>query len=338
MEKRYQIFVSSTYADLKEERRAVIQSLLEMDCIPAGMELFPAVDEEQFSFIKKIIDDSDYYVVIIGGRYGSTASDGLSYTELEYDHARERGMQVLAFIHDKPEEISVRNSDLDPNLRHRLQAFRDKVTKGAVVKMWHDAKELPGLVALSLTKTIKAHPAVGWIRADRVTTAEALQDLNSLHKQLEALRERNTLLESAAADSRPRLKNLAGLEESYDIYGSCKLVSYVPTKWKVPLTWSAIFSGIAPYILEHPNDALMKHHFTQVVLHLCKLRLREKQAYDHWRLEDEGYETVKIQFIALNLVDVDMQVTAQGSMALFWSLTDLGTSVLLDLRTVKKAL
>ena len=76
MDKRYQVFVSSTYADLKEERRSVIQALMDMDCIPAGMELFPAADEEQFQFIKKIIDDCDYYVLIIGGRYGSTTAEG----------------------------------------------------------------------------------------------------------------------------------------------------------------------------------------------------------------------------------------------------------------------
>jgi Domain of unknown function (DUF4062) len=81
MDKRYQVFVSSTYTDLKDERRSIIQELLETDCIRSGMELFPAADEEQFEFIKKIIDDCDYYLLIIGGRYGSTAPDGVSYTE-----------------------------------------------------------------------------------------------------------------------------------------------------------------------------------------------------------------------------------------------------------------
>ena len=55
MDKRYQVFVSSTYTDLKEERQKVMQTLMEMDCIPSGMELFPAMDEEQWLFIKKII-------------------------------------------------------------------------------------------------------------------------------------------------------------------------------------------------------------------------------------------------------------------------------------------
>jgi hypothetical protein len=65
MEKRFQVFVSSTYDDLKIERSKVIQTLMEMDCIPSGMELFPAMDEEQWEFIKKVIDDCDYYLLII---------------------------------------------------------------------------------------------------------------------------------------------------------------------------------------------------------------------------------------------------------------------------------
>src|SRR6476646_3341217 len=105
MDKRFQIFISSTYADLKEERRRVIQTVMELDCIPAGMELFPAADEEQFEFIKKVIDDCDYYLLIIGGRYGSTTSDGVSYTEKEYEYAVSKGIKVIALIHGNPDEI-----------------------------------------------------------------------------------------------------------------------------------------------------------------------------------------------------------------------------------------
>ncbi len=123
MDKRYQVFVSSTYTDLLEERRNVIQALMEMDCIPAGMELFPAADEEQFEFIKRVIDDCDYYIVIVGGRYGSTTSAGISYTEKEYDYAREKGLRVIALLHDKPYDIPLGKSETDQELRARLDAF-----------------------------------------------------------------------------------------------------------------------------------------------------------------------------------------------------------------------
>jgi hypothetical protein len=52
MEKRYQVFISSTFQDLQEERKEVMQALLELDCMPAGMELFPAANEDQWSLIR----------------------------------------------------------------------------------------------------------------------------------------------------------------------------------------------------------------------------------------------------------------------------------------------
>ena len=60
MDKRYQVFVSSKYVDLVEERQRVIQTLLEADCIPAGMELFPATDVEQFN-LKRTPSRSELY-------------------------------------------------------------------------------------------------------------------------------------------------------------------------------------------------------------------------------------------------------------------------------------
>jgi len=95
MEKKYQVFISSTYTDLIEERKEVQKILLMADCIPAGMEAFVATNDEQFEVIKKVIDLCDYYVLIIGGRYGSINSQtGLSYTEMEYDYAVSKEIPV----------------------------------------------------------------------------------------------------------------------------------------------------------------------------------------------------------------------------------------------------
>jgi hypothetical protein len=81
VEKKYQVFISSTYIDLQEERQEVMNALLELDCIPSGMELFPATNEEQWDLIKDVIDECDYYVLILGGRYGSLDSDNMGYME-----------------------------------------------------------------------------------------------------------------------------------------------------------------------------------------------------------------------------------------------------------------
>lgn len=105
IDKRYQVFISSTYEDLHVERQEVMQALLELDCMPAGMELFPAANDDQWTLIKRVIDDCDYYIVIIGGRYGSIAPSGLSYTQMEYDYALLQGKPVIAFLHKEPGKI-----------------------------------------------------------------------------------------------------------------------------------------------------------------------------------------------------------------------------------------
>src|SRR6266478_5263390 len=105
MDKVYQVFVSSTYSDLKEERKRVAETLAKAGFISAGMELFPAADQEALQFIERIIDRCDYYVVIIGGRYGSLADHNVSFTEKEYEYAVSKGIPVLHFFTRSPKEL-----------------------------------------------------------------------------------------------------------------------------------------------------------------------------------------------------------------------------------------
>lgn len=329
MDKRYQVFVSSTYADLKEERRTILQTLIEMDCIPAGMELFPAADEEQFEFIKRIIDDCDYYILIVGGRYGSTTHDGLSYTEKEYDYARERGLKVLSFIHENPGAIPMGKSELDPIPRGKLEAFREKCKTGKLAKFWTDAKELPGLVAISLQKTIRIHPAIGWVRANQVANAEVLNELNDVRK-------RNQDLENRLRDLVPAVENIAGLDENVELSGIYRQTNYLGNQiWKLTLTWGELFAAVAPTVLSCPNDTVMETEFHVIVHDL--LKKRDRAEYPNWSEDRQDFQTFKVQMMALKLVEVGMKETTTGGVALFWSLTPLGDAVLLQLRAHKKA-
>ena len=173
--KRYQVFISSTYRDLQEERLAVLNQMLSINCIPVGMELFPAADEEQFAYIKKLIDESDYYVVIIAGRYGSLAEDGLSYTEKEYDYAIEKGIPVLAFLHRTPGKIP---SELtDPENAGKLAAFRKKVQSSKrLVKYWANADNLSAYVQAALFNAFESKPRTGWVRDDFSKDASQLKE------------------------------------------------------------------------------------------------------------------------------------------------------------------
>ncbi len=99
MKKKLQIFISSTYSDMKEERQAAVEAILKSGNIPAGMELFTSGNESQLQAIMRWIDESDIYVLLLGGRYGSIEkSSGLSYTEVEYDYAVTQKKPYFAIV------------------------------------------------------------------------------------------------------------------------------------------------------------------------------------------------------------------------------------------------
>ena len=333
MEKRYQVFVSSTYADLKDERQHVLQALMEMDCIPAGMELFPAADEEQWEFIKKIIDDCDYYLLIIGGRYGSVTDDGISYTEKEFDYAVENGLKVVALIHGAPDDIPFGKSEQDPELRDKLLSFKDKVMDGRLVKFWKGAGELPGLVALSLTKTIKMYPAVGWVRADNIASEDILNDINELRKQNTSLQ---SALSNAEQQQKPSVEGIADIDSSVTINGSYKTqqMGYSPRNhtFGSEITWRNLFALISPYLVENPNDSSVK---TKLAASLKETSTGNTSGYST-TINDQEFKTITIQLKAYGLINTRYSKTTKGGMALFWSLTQRGEQLMIESRVIRE--
>ena len=330
MDKRFQVFVSSTYADLKEERQKVIQTVMEMDCIPAGRELFPAADEEQWKFVQRVIDDCDYYILIIGGRYGSLTDEGVSYTEKEYDYALSIGLKVLAFVHDKPETIPIGKSEIDSKSRTRLEHFRKKVTEGRLVKMWSEASALPGLVALSLSKTMKVYPAVGWVRATNVVSGELIADLNELRKENSQLRATVSELEIRNFVDH---EELASLDDTFSLRlrwtERSRQIERQRVK-RVTVTWRQIFARISPDLQTHPSDGAVNYKLGKSLY-----RLENPSSDTTAKVDHDDFQTVRIQLSALGLITTNYQKSTGGDMALFWSLTKKGHNTMIKLRTVK---
>lgn len=162
MEKRYQIFISSTYKDLIEERQKVTRAILKLYHFPIGMEMFHADNEEQWHQIKNTIDMSDYYVLIVG-RYCGTLIDeeGISYTEKEYDYAISKGIPVLSFIisnEAKKESYGVETS----KQQRALKKFIKKVKKHQC-EFWNTSDELAYQVASTLSLKFQENNRNGWM-------------------------------------------------------------------------------------------------------------------------------------------------------------------------------
>jgi hypothetical protein len=203
---KYQIFVSSTFEDLKEERSQVIRAILEMGHIPVGMEMFSAADEEQWKIITRQIDETDYYVVIVGNRYGSMTG-GVSYTEKEYDYAIAKGIPALGFIVDSCVEPLAKNVEKEDEKIASLAKFHAKV-KQRPVGFWKTADDLHGKVSIALMKAFNTNPRTGWTRATGSVGPEVMQELSRLSKENSDLRNQlNAAQKAEVNDRRAHLKS-----------------------------------------------------------------------------------------------------------------------------------
>ncbi|TFZ65630.1 DUF4062 domain-containing protein [Hymenobacter sp. UV11] len=326
MEKRYQVFISSTFTDLQDERAKVQQAIMEMDCIPAGMEVFPAIDEEQFEFIKKVIDDCDYYILIIGGRYGSLSDAGVSYTEMEYEYAVNKGLKVMAFLHNDPNSLPVKKTEQVTGSKKKLAAFREKVASGRLVKAWSVANELPGLVALSLSKTIKTYPTIGWIRGDSAADP-------ALYKELSSLRKENQELKEAAAKRSAdvyAVDNIAGLDEVVTIKGfGGWYESESAVSWTASLSWAQLFKIASPYIPNSESEQTLSGYIADGAQIFSN---KASTKYDSNYLANESKQLLRIQFKALGLIKLSSM-----NKDIHWSLTPKGEAEMTNLLVVRKA-
>ena len=162
-DKRFSVFISSTFEDLKVERQAVQDVILSGGDFPVQMETFPAADEDQFEFIKSLIDKCDYYVLILAGRYGSVTEDGMSYTEKEYRYAVSKNIPVLVLLHGARGEIASSKTESSPDRRALLRKFVEEAQTGRLRKTWTDIGQLKLAVREALDHVKATKPSVGWV-------------------------------------------------------------------------------------------------------------------------------------------------------------------------------
>lgn len=190
MEIKYQVFVSSTYEDLKDERKEITQAILESHCIPAGMELFPASNIAQWEMIKRVIDDSDFYLLIVAGKYGSIGKNDsgkeVSYTEMEFDYAIESGKPVLALIYEDIDLLPKYKVETTKKKIRLLNEFRKKVYTGRIIKKWSNKDNLKSAALTALSELKNNTDAPEWIRADYIIEQQMYNILEQQRLQFES--------------------------------------------------------------------------------------------------------------------------------------------------------
>jgi hypothetical protein len=200
MNVRYQIFVSSTYTDLFPARRKVTEHILSMNHIPAGMEMFTASGRQQWATIQKAIDNSDYYVLIVGERYGSISPDeDISYTEKEFNYATSKQIPTLCFLPGRNFSTSREHRETDVSKIEKLETFKSKIQTQQLCDFWETEDELVSKVSAALYKIFADEPGIGWIRGNTADPqaltklVHAMEENKILRQKIQELEEKNKL-------------------------------------------------------------------------------------------------------------------------------------------------
>ena len=334
MERKHQVFVSSTYKDLVEERKEVIHALLELDCIPAGMELFPATDEDAWSLIKEVIDDCDYYLLIIAGKYGSVNSEGIGYTEMEFDYAINQNKPVMCFVHESIEDLKVSKVETSDQAKERLDTFRNKAQEKHC-KFWVSAHDLGGKVSRSLIQLKKKHPSDGWVPGRYAADQKMLSEMERMRSKISEL-EMEVLIYKD-----PKPENYDELSSGDDTFSFSFHLYTDKTRKKreytsVKVTWDKLFSYCGTALYGECTSEELSDKIKLAYFHAVPKELSGFAKFDDLILTYVGIDQIYVQFQALGLMASGNKKRAVADKNTYWALTSFGEKHLIQVRALTK--
>lgn len=275
-------------------------------------------------------------MLIIGGRYGSLTSEGISYTETEYRYAKKIGLPVLAFVHAAPEDIPLGRSEQDEKLRLKLMSFRDSVMQAHPIREWRTGSELGGLVSRSLSREIKINPRPGWIRNDGTSPIALLEQISRLTDENKTLRDSAAQLVSAEND-----EELASGTDKVELRGDRRLrnemtYEYEKLTWSVETSWDAIWRQLGPALLNEATEDDL-----QSLLKDFNLRYSIPNNYSLYlsrvSLANECWSEVLIQFRALGFIVPGPKKRGVNDRNSYWGITPRGDRHLVSLLARRKS-
>lgn len=345
---RFQIFVSSTHIDLKAEREKVIYELTKTGFITIGMEQFHAADEEQMEYIRPLIDETDYYVVIVKGRYGSLADDGMSYTEKEYRYAREKGVPVLAFLYEDMKSIKVGETDDDPAKSAKLKAFRRELENSRMVSYWSHSDELVAKVKDSVYDMTRRKPRVGWVRGDQAMNMHVYRELEDLrfknmqlHKEIKEINEGSISFPEGFAHGDDTYQFIGVLSKTEERGGIEARPVVLLARARISISWDEIFCMIVDDIYMESLEGEISRNMRYKIA--CLIVERENFAIDPQNeialfegKKDYIYD-IRHQLQALGLITTIPRRSDPFGALLCWCLTEKGRRYISQLKAIRRA-
>ena len=343
-DKRYQVFISATYTDLREERGMLLQTLPTLGCLPTTVEAHTQNLSTMVN-IRRRIDDCDYFVLLVGSRYGSLMPSGVSYTHMEYVYAATKQKPILVLMHEAPEtraeelqEQKVEGKLKFGDFRKVLQREREHIV------YWRDAKDLASALHNAIPALLRRHPTVGWARIGKEGVARApanaelekeCEVLKKRVKELEAERER--WLSSAVGST----ESLAKGEELLEIVYRCKAYAggnCQDINGKTRLSWNELLVSFGSNLLQAQTEEFMAAKINERLQKNALVEIQKEYPKTHAvvdvQISPSSFNSIKMQFRVLGFIQ---RVTRDNDQKQWWQMTAVGERNLATIMSVRRS-
>lgn len=192
LDKRYQVFISTSGSEMQPERIILSQTLVGMGFFSWGLEQRNPLST---AFARRQIDDCDYVVILLGSQYGEQSVSGVGYMHLEYIYAVTKQKPIIIFMHDDPASREPSLHDAKAELREKFNDFR-KLLQNEVdqVFTYRSLRDLEMAVRLNMPQMLERYPVTGWVRP---------QNAQALHDEIDQLKARIAQMEAEAGKREP---------------------------------------------------------------------------------------------------------------------------------------
>jgi len=340
-DKRYQVFISATYSDLREERAVAMQTLPALGCLPTSLEQHNQSLSAMVA-IRRQIDESDYYLLLLGSRYGSLMPSGVSYIHMEYVYAATKQKPMIILMQESPDTRAAELQEKTPEGRLKFTDFRKQLQREREsILYWRDARDLEMLLQQFMPEFIRRHPANGWIRVGKNNPDKSLdlqKECDALRKRVQELeQEREKWLKSANAQNN---ETLAKGEDLFEVQYKCRAYAggncqdiYAKSR----LSWNELLVSFGPHLLQPQPEEIILAKINERLQSGALQEVQRESPKTHAVVDIQVtplcFNTIKMQFLTLGLLQ---KVSKPGDQRLWWQLTAPGERSLANVLNVRR--
>ncbi len=336
-DQRYRVFIAHDVDELQGVAVKVGYELVKHKCLPLGLGLSPALNNNHWDVTRAMIDESDVVFLLIGNSYGTLSPSGVSYVHMAYIYATTQGKPIYPFcLKSSAEQATSKNT--------HIQEFR-KLLSVHKVRTWTMESDLNKQLLMAIRK-LKAVRSIGLLPASEqnaskiessfspslntVTLSSQSQEIKQLRKELEAAKKELSVYESSVSTSanKPKIRNkfvLIAYSAKVFSGGNFKTIT---ENWN--MSWDDIFLAVAPHMLSAISEEKMRLVISASLATHVQAPIKQQYPNSHAvadvRLTNESMNRIKIYLRGQDLIREVMQ-----GRDIRWRLTEVGDEQLTEL-------